>query len=97
MKRLKHIQLLLAAHKQELRKKYKVKELGIFGSYARGEEKKASDVDILVDFEKVPDLLTLVNMEGYLESILGKKVDSVRKAAIRPELRKTILKEVIMV
>jgi len=97
MKNIKQIQSILAAHKQELRERYKIKEIGIFGSYARGEQKKTSDVDILVEFEKTPDFLTFLNMERHLERILGNKVDTVRKSAIRPELRGTILKEVMKI
>ena len=97
MKTLQSIRKVLVMHKQELKKKYKIRELAIFGSYARGEQKKTSDVDILVDFDKVPDLLTVMNMERYLEELLGTKVDSVRKSAIRPELKNTILKEAVKV
>ena len=56
MKNLKQIQKLLSASKNELRKRYKVKEIGIFGSYVRGEQKKSSDVDILVKFDRYASL-----------------------------------------
>jgi hypothetical protein len=54
-------------------------------------------VDILVEFEEVPDLLTFIEIEIYLEKLLKKKVDLVRKGAIRPELKKRILSEVMAV
>jgi len=54
--KLEEIQKILAKHKRELYEKYKIKEIGIFGSFARGEEKEGSDIDILVEFEEVPGL-----------------------------------------
>lgn len=50
MKRLDEIRKILKEHEKELRKKYRIKEIGIFGSYVRGEAKESSDVDILVEF-----------------------------------------------
>ncbi|MBU2559313.1 nucleotidyltransferase family protein [archaeon] len=95
MKDLKAIREILVMHKEELKKRYGVREIGIFGSVVRGEHKKASDVDILVDFDVVPDLLEFVALERHLEEILGLKVDLVRKQVIRPELRDQILAEVV--
>lgn len=97
MKTLDEVKAILAKHKEELAKKYKIKEIGIFGSFVRGEQKKRSDIDILVDFEKVPDLLTFIEIERYLEKILGVKVDLVRKPALRPELKDKILSEVVQI
>ena len=84
----------LELHKEELKHKYKVKELGIFGSYVRGDEKITSDIDILVEFEEVPDLFTFLEIEGYLEELLHSKVDLVRKKALRPQLQDNIHGEV---
>ena len=56
---------IIKNHKAELAEKYKVKEIGIFGSYVRGEQHKRSDLDILVDFEEVPDFFTFIRMERY--------------------------------
>lgn len=77
-----------------LREKYKVKTLGIFGSYIRGEQKKKSDVDILVEFEKPLGLLEFVGLELQLSKLLGKKVDLVMKSALKPKIGKHILEEV---
>lgn len=85
---------ILDLHKKELKQKYKVEELGIFGSFVRGDEKITSDVDILVEFEEVPDLFTFLELEGYLEELLHTKVDLVRKKALRRELKDIILNEV---
>ena len=92
---LKHYARIIRSRKPELTKKYRVKEIGIFGSYVRGEEKGRSDLDILVDFFEVPDLRVFVGLADYLEDVLKKKVDLVRKPAIRDELREQILGEVV--
>lgn len=74
MKTLGEIKNILTEHKEKLRKKYKVKEIEIFGSYIRSEQKKRSDVDILVEFyEQVG--WEFIDLGYYLEDILGIKVD----------------------
>ena len=99
MKTIEEIKGILEEHKEEVSRKYKVREIGIFGSFVRGEQKKRSDIDILVEFDQrnIPGLLKFIEMERYLEKLLRKKVDLVRKGGIRPELRKNILKEVIYI
>ncbi|MEM2899480.1 MAG: nucleotidyltransferase family protein [Thermoplasmata archaeon] len=97
MKTLKEIKEILSSHKKELEEKYKVKEIKIFGSYVRNEQRKRSDVDILVDFYEPPDLLEFIEIERYLEEVLGVKVDLVPKPALRPELRESILREAVEV
>ena len=97
MKSPKKIEEILKEHKKDLAEKYKVKEIGLFGSYVRGEQGKRSDVDILVEFQKVPDLFTFIELEIYLERILKKKVDLVEKNGLRPRLKDIILNEVVYV
>jgi len=97
MRTLKEIDQILKEHKEVLYKKYKVKEIGIFGSFVRSEQKQKSDIDILVEFEEVPDLFKFLELERYLERILKRKVDLVRKQAVRPELKNIILNEVIYI
>jgi len=97
MMNLEEIERILAEHKKELYQKYKIKEIGIFGSFARGEQSKESDVDIVVEFEEVPGLIKFIEIEEYLSKLLGRKVDLVRKPAIRKELKDKILKEVVYV
>lgn len=97
MKSLDEIKEILNQHREELRLKYSVKEIGVFGSYVRGEQKKRSDVDILVDFEGLPDVFLLIDLEEYLRKLLKKKVDLIRKKAIRPELRDAIYKETVYI
>ena len=96
MKNLVEIKMILQGHKEELRKNYGIKEIGIFGSYVREEQKEISDVDILVEFEKTPDLLKFIEIERYLEELIDAKVDLVRKKILRDELKPYILKEVIV-
>jgi len=95
-KRLEDIIEIIRKQKKILEDNYKVKAIGIFGSYVRGEQTTTSDVDILVEFEEEAKigLLKYVNMENYLSDLLGVKVDLVTKSALKPRLGKQILKEV---
>ncbi len=98
-KSLNEIKSILNAHRRDICERYKVKEIGVFGSFVRGEQRKRSDVDILVEFARrdIPDLLKFIELERYIQRLLKKKVDLVRKGGIRPELKDTVLKEVIYV
>lgn len=93
-KSLEEVIEALSRSKKGLFEQYKIRELGIFGSLVRGEERKRSDIDVLVTFDKIPDLLTFIELERRLQRLLEKKVDLVRKEAIRPVIRERILKEV---
>jgi hypothetical protein len=99
MKKLEEMKGTLADHKQELKRKYGVKEIGIFGSYVRGEQKKQSDIDLLVEFEESSNLtlLDFIGLENYLSEILGVKVDLVEKQTLKPRIGKRILEEVVNV
>lgn len=94
-KKLEEIINIIKANKNFLEEKYKVKEIGVFGSFVRGEQKRGSDVDVLVDFYEVPDLFKFISLERYLQRILKKKVDRVRKPVVRKELKKRILSEAV--
>jgi predicted nucleotidyltransferase len=72
-----------------------VKEIGIFGSYAREVQREGSDIDILVAFEKIPGLLKFLELENHLSDLLGVEVDLVRKEAIREELKEAILRDTV--
>jgi predicted nucleotidyltransferase len=88
---------ILKKHEKELKERYRIKKMGVFGSYLRGEAKEGSDVDILVEFEQDVDigLLKFVEIENHLSDLLGVKVDLVEKSALKPRIGKHILKEVI--
>jgi predicted nucleotidyltransferase len=87
----------LRRYRPELERRYKVKTLGVFGSYIRGEQQKRSDLDLLVEFHDPPSLLKFIEMEHYLSDLLGVKVDLVMKDALKPAIGKRVLNEVIAV
>ena len=93
-KTAKEIRSTLEVHREELRKGYSVKEIGIFGSYLKGEQKEASDLDILVEFEKPIGLLNFVRLKNYLSDLFGVNVDLVMKKALKPGIGQRILSEV---
>ena len=97
MKNLEEIKKILNENKTIIKKKFKVKEIGIFGSYVRGENKRKSDIDLLVEFDKPVGFFTFLDLEEYLEGILGLKVDLVSKKALKPRIGKYILEELIQV
>ena len=78
----------------ELKEKYHVSYLGVFGSYIRGEQKPGSDLDVLVEFSRTPTIFKFVNLENYLSEALGVKVDLVMRDALKPNIGKHILNEV---
>jgi len=87
----------LSEHKEELQKKYKIREIGLFGSFVKNEQNTKSDIDILVKFEVTPTLLKFISLENCLSDLLGIKVDLVMKRALKPTIGKTILEEVIFI
>ena len=95
MKTLEEIMQWLVQHKLLLQERYKVSELGIFGSYVRQEQTENSDVDLLVEFSETPSLLKFVNLENYLSDSRGVKVDLVHKKGLKPRIGERILAEVI--
>jgi uncharacterized protein len=85
----------LEQYKTYIQQAYYVKEIGLFGSFMRGEASSKSDIDILVDFKKGhKDFFNYMKLKYYLEEILGRKVDLVMKRAIKQDLKDRILKEV---
>ena len=94
---LDDIRQVLKQSMPEITNRYKVKSLGIFGSYVRGDVKRSSDLDILVEFHQAPSLLEFVRMEDDLSSKLGIKVDLVMKKSLKPHIGRRILAEVVPV
>ncbi len=94
MKGRKGIEETLRKYKPVLSEKFKVKEIGIFGSYVWGEDVKESDVDILVEFSE-PVGWEFIDLKEFLEEILDKEVDLVTVKALKPQLKDRILKEVV--
>ena len=89
----KAVERKLKEHKLILEERYFVKRIGIFGSYARDEQKKESDVDIIVEFTS-PVGFKFIELKLYLEEILDKKVDLVTPNALKPQIKESVLKEV---
>ena len=98
MKTLDEIREILQVEKPYLAEKYGVTEIGVFGSYVRGEQRPDSDVDILIELEDPPriSLLGLVNLENYLSDLLGAKVQVAIKKNLKARLSPYILQEVEM-
>ncbi len=78
-------------------RKNHVKKAGIFGSYSRGDQKKESDIDILVEFPKSKSLFNFIELKQELENVLGKKVDLVEYGVIKSRIKNRILKEEVRV
>ena len=85
---------ILRQHLPEIREKYSVSYLGVFGSYVRGEQTTDSDLDLLVEFYEKPGLFEYIELEDHLSDLLGVKVDLVMKSALKPNIGKRILNEV---
>jgi uncharacterized protein len=97
MQSIEKLKTVLATRKVELEQKYKIKEIGIFGSYARHEQHKKSDLDVLVTFSETPDLFQFIELENLLTDLLGVKVDLVMKEGLRPQFKDKILSETVYV
>ena len=93
----REIKKILQLKKSELCARYSVREIGIFGSYLSGDQKESSDIDILVDYEKPIGLIEFVNLKNYLTDLLEIDVDLVMKKALKPNLGRRILREVVYV
>jgi len=88
---------ILEKNNNYLRQTFHVIEIGIFGSFVKGEEKinNDSDIDILITFEKgYKDFFNYMRLKYYLESLLGREVDLVIKEAVKPRLKERIFREV---
>ena len=92
---LEEIKKVIEQHRPELKRQFHVEKIGVFGSYARGDQKKRSDVDFLVTFDETIGLFTLSGLYIYLQERLGRKVDVIPFNSLRPELRKYVLKDLI--
>ena len=87
----------LREHRDELRKRFGVKSLAVFGSVARGEAGPESDVDILVEFEGRATFDRYMGLKFFLEDLLGRRVDLVTRKALKPRLRPYVEREAIYV
>ena len=97
MKNVGDIEKIIEGEKEKLLIEYKIRNMGIFGSYAKNTAKEKSDIDLIVEFEEPVSLLGVIKAENYLTELLRIRVDLVPKEDIRKELKETILKEVIYI
>lgn len=94
---LEKIRAKISDNKRLLEEEYNIKSIGIFGSSVNDTLSKKSDIDILVEFSKVPDIFEFIKLEDFLAYLLDAKVDLVTKKALKPFLRKTILNETVYI
>ncbi len=85
---------IIRSSKPEIESRYGVRQLGLFGSYVRGQQRKRSDIDILVSFSRDIDLFDFLDLKEFLEARLHHKVDLVMEAALKPAIGRRILAEV---
>ncbi len=97
MKKVEEVKQKLESLKPILKERYQVETIGVFGSFARGEQTKKSDIDILVGFSEpnTIDLFDFIDLEDFLSSKIGVKVDLVTKSALKPLIKDQILKETV--
>lgn len=88
----KEIMSLLKEHRDIL-KKYRVKRIGLFGSYVRGEQKRYSDIDFLVEFEE-PTFDNFMDLVFSLEDLFSKKVELITNGNLSPYIQPYVEKEV---
>jgi uncharacterized protein len=99
MKTRDQIMTFLAQNKKLFRDKFHITKIGLFGSYARGDQNIKSDVDLLVEFEEnTQDLYDLkLEIKDYFLTNLGLEIDICREKYIKPRIKKSILKETLYV
>ena len=84
----------ITEHKKEIKKRYGVKKIGVFGSHVRGEQTETSDVDLLVEFDE-PTFDNFMDLLFFLEELFGKDVDLITTSGMSPYIRPNIEKEVV--
>ena len=87
----------LAQLKPRLEQEYPISELGIFGSYARGEQRSGSDLDVLITFKQPVTLFDLVRLENELTEELGVEVDLVTKDLLKPRIESRVTDDLVVV
>lgn len=92
-RKLDELSVTLRGMLPALKTQYHVGTLEVFGSFVRGDERKNSDLDLLVTFDEVPTLFKFVALENHLTDTLGVKVDLVMKDSLKPAIGKRILEE----
>ncbi len=91
---LAHIKNTLAVLKPALHERFGVSEIGVFGSWVRGEQRPDSDIDLLVEFDRPVGLFDIMALEDYLQNVFGHKVDIAVRRSLRQYIGQYILREV---
>ena len=87
---------ILKRHESTIKKKFHVRKIGVFGSFARGEEKEGSDIDVLIELEdKYETFDNFMDLKFFLEDLFKREVDLVTVEALRPQLKDDIMREVV--
>ena len=97
MRTLEEVTRIIRGHRGEIQTRFRAEVIGVFGSVARGEAGGGSDVDILVRFDEGASLFELVGLGDFLEEKLGCTVDIVSDRAVKPELRESIMRDLVRV
>lgn len=87
----------LRSLKGELATRYDVREMGIFGSVARGDDDLKSDIDLFVEFGPNADLITYIGLWQYLEDIFDTKIDLISKGGLRSDMRDAVMQDLVFV
>jgi len=95
MKTLEEIKCILQEHQELVHQRFRVTEMRVFGSYARGEQTEDSDVDILIGYERAPTLWMLVELRDYLSEVLEMPVDVVTDGGLKPRIQERVWAEAI--
>jgi len=94
---LRKILRTLQKNRDFIHSEYRITVLGIFGSYSRNEQRKKSDIDILVSYDQDATLFNKIDLKKYLESIFLVKVDLVAEKYIKPVYRDSIMSDLIKI
>jgi len=95
MKSSEEVLKILKKELPHLKEKFNVKSIGVFGSFAREEQRRKSDIDVLVEFEKPVGFFKFIELEDYLGERLGAKVDLATPDALKPLIKPYIMKETV--
>jgi len=87
----------VAECRRELKDRFGITSISVFGSYIRGEQTKKSDLDLLAEFDSVPSLMRIIRAEEYLADMLGVKVDLVYGRGLKGGFRKEIMESAVVV
>ena len=89
------IAIRLRAALPNLRQRWPIRSLALFGSVVRGEARAGSDLDVLVEFERPIDLFSFLDLEEELARLTGRRIDLVTRAALKPHIGQRILAEAV--